>query len=174
VPIDETGTASVEAVKAPPVPGVQKPPHRIGKRFQDRCVAAPEKRKVKKPAGLKTRPPWLRQERLGVNPAVCRGDADCQAWCSRPCKPKAADSDHLVTRPDSDGEGAGAAAQDRKGVVVQRLKGWNQTAPTDPDKGGGEQLGWQLVGQVGARIVPRQRRGRNMQGFGKIFDNGVN
>jgi hypothetical protein len=68
----------------------------------------------------------------------------------------------------------GAAAQDRVGAVVERLKGWNQAAPTDPDEGGGEQLGWQLAGELGARIVPRQRRSRNMQGFGKIFDNGVN
>jgi hypothetical protein len=45
------------------------------------------------------------------------------------------------------------------------LKGWNQATPTDPDVGGGEQHGWQLAGQGGARIVPRQRRGRNMQGF---------
>jgi hypothetical protein len=39
---------------APPVPGVQKPPCRVGKRFRDRLVAAPEG-KVKKPAGLKTK-----------------------------------------------------------------------------------------------------------------------
>jgi hypothetical protein len=87
---------------------------------------------------------------------------------------KAADSDHLVLRPNSDGEGEGAAAQDHVGAVVERLKGWNQAAPMDPDKEGGEQLGWQLAGQVGARILPRQRRSRNMQGFRKIFDNGVN
>jgi hypothetical protein len=86
---------------------------------------------------------------------------------------RVADGDHLVTRPDSHSEGVGAAAQDRVGAVVERLKGWNQSVPTDPDKGGGEQLGWQLAGQVGARIVPRQRRGRNMQGFEKIFDNDV-
>jgi hypothetical protein len=65
-------------------------------------------------------------------------------------------------------------AQDRVGAVVEQLKGWNQAAPTDPDEGGGQQLGWQLAGQVGVRIVPRQRRGRNMQGFRNIFDNGVN
>ncbi len=83
---------------------------------------------------------------------------------------EAADGDHLVPGPDYDGEGAGSAAQNRVGAVVEGLKGWNQAAPTDPDKRGGEQLGWQL----GARIVPRQRRGRNMQSFGKFFDNGVN
>jgi hypothetical protein len=33
VPVDGTGTASVEPVMALPVPGVQKPPHRIGKFF---------------------------------------------------------------------------------------------------------------------------------------------
>jgi hypothetical protein len=49
------GTVFVEAVKAPLVPGVQKPPHRVGKRFQHHPVAVPMKEKVKKPAGLKTR-----------------------------------------------------------------------------------------------------------------------
>jgi hypothetical protein len=44
----------------------------------------------------------------------------------------------------------------------------------DPNEGGGEQLGWQPTGQAAARIVPRQRRSRNMQGIGKFFDNGVN
>ncbi len=47
----------------------------------------------------------------------------------------------------------GAAAQDCVGAVVERLKGWNQA---DPDEGGREQLGWELAGQVSARIVPRQ------------------
>jgi hypothetical protein len=56
---------------------------------------------------------------------------------------KAADGDHLVLRPNSDGEGAGAVAQDRIGVVIEQLKGWNQAASTDPDKGGGEQLAGQ-------------------------------
>jgi hypothetical protein len=48
VPVDETGTVSVVPKMAPPVPGVQKPPHRVEKRFRDRLVAAPEKRKVKR------------------------------------------------------------------------------------------------------------------------------
>ncbi len=84
--VDETGTASVEAVKASPVPGVQKPPRRVGKRFRDRQVAAPEKKKVNRPAGLRTRPAWLRQDHLGASPVVCRGDTGCQAWRPRPCK----------------------------------------------------------------------------------------
>jgi hypothetical protein len=50
------GIVSVEALKAPPVPGVQKLPRQVGKRFRDCHVAAPEKRKVKRPADLRTRP----------------------------------------------------------------------------------------------------------------------
>ncbi len=76
-----------------------------------------------------------------------------------------ADGDDLVPGPDSDGEGAGPAVQDGVGAVVERLKGWDDAAPTDPDEGGGEEVTWQLVRQLGARIVPRQRNGRNMQGF---------
>jgi hypothetical protein len=59
VPVDGTGTASVAPVMAPPVPDVQKPPRRVGKRFRDRLLAVLEK-KVRKPAGLKTRSAWLR------------------------------------------------------------------------------------------------------------------
>ncbi len=149
--VDGTGAASKEAMKALPVPGMQKPPRWVGKRFRNRHVVAPIKRKVKKPAGLKSRPAWLQLDGL-----------------------KVADGDHLVLHPDSNGEGAGAVAQDRVGAVVDRLKGWNHAARTDPDEGGREQLGWQLAGQVGARIVPRQRRSRNMQSIGKHFDNSVN
>jgi hypothetical protein len=55
VPADGTGTAFVEVVKAPSVPGMQKAPCQVQKRFRDRRVVAPMKEKVKKPAGLKTR-----------------------------------------------------------------------------------------------------------------------
>jgi hypothetical protein len=65
VPVDGTGTMSVEAVKTPAGPGIQKPPRRVGKRFRDRSVAAPEE-KVKKPAGLKTRPTWWQRDRVGA------------------------------------------------------------------------------------------------------------
>ncbi len=73
----------MEAVKVPPVPGLQKPLRRVGKRFQNRHVAALQKKKVKIPAGLKTRPAWLQQDRLGASPAVCRG----KAWLLLLCKP---------------------------------------------------------------------------------------
>jgi hypothetical protein len=73
VPVDGTGTASVAPVMAPPVPGVQKPPRRVRKRFWDRLVVALVE-KVKKLAGVKTRPARLQQDRLGAKPAVCRRD----------------------------------------------------------------------------------------------------
>jgi hypothetical protein len=78
---------------------------------------------------------------------------------------EAADGDDLVPGPDSDGEGAGPAAQDSVGAVVEQLKGWDDAAPTDPDEGGGEEVAWQLVWQLGVRIVPRQRNRRSMQSF---------
>ncbi len=78
---------------------------------------------------------------------------------------EAADGDDLVPGPDLDGEGAGSAAQDSIGAVVEWLKGWDDAAPMDPGKGGGEEVAWQLVRQLGTRIVPRQRNSRNMQGF---------
>jgi hypothetical protein len=51
---------------------MQKPPHQVGKWFWDRFVAVPEKKKEKKPASLKTRPAWLRQDCLGTSPVVCK------------------------------------------------------------------------------------------------------
>jgi hypothetical protein len=75
---------------------------------------------------------------------------------------EAADGDELISGPDSDGEGAEPAVQDGVGAVVERLKGWDDATPTDPDEGGGEEVAWQLVRQLGARIVPRQRNSRNM------------
>jgi hypothetical protein len=137
VPNDGTGTASVEAVKAPSVPGVQKPHRWVGKRFQDRRVAARQKKKVKIPAGLITRLAWLRQKTAWVR-ARWSAAATRAARCGVRCRTslKAADSDHLDLRPDSDGEGVGAAAQDRVGAVVEQLKGWNQAAPTEPRRGG--------------------------------------
>ncbi len=86
VPVDRTGTASVEAVKAQPILGMKKPPRRVAKRFWDRFVAVPG-RKAKKPAGLQTRPAWWWKDRLGVKPGVCRSDTGCQAWHPLPCRP---------------------------------------------------------------------------------------
>jgi hypothetical protein len=87
---------------------------------------------------------------------------------------KVTDSDHLVPRPNSDGEGAGAAAQDRVGAVVEWLTGWNHGAPTDPDEGGGEQLGWQLAGQLDARMSLGKEGAETYKVLEKNFDNSVN
>jgi hypothetical protein len=78
---------------------------------------------------------------------------------------EAADGDDLVPGPHSDGEGAEPAAEDGVGAVVERVKGWDDAAAPDPDEGGGEEVGWQLVWQLGARIVPGQGNSRSMQGF---------
>ncbi len=85
VPDDGTGTSSVDPVMALPVPGVQKPPRRVGKQFRDCLEVAPEG-KVETPAGLKTRPTWLQQGRVGANLAVCCGEAGCQAQHPLPCR----------------------------------------------------------------------------------------
>jgi hypothetical protein len=170
VPVDGMGTVSVAPVMAPPVLGMQKP-RWVGKRFWDRLVAAPEEN-VKNPEKGDPlgcgRTAWVQTRRSAAATWAAKSGI-----CSR-ASLEVTDGDHLIPRPDSDGKGMGAAAQDRIGAVEERLKGWNQASPRDLDKGGGEKLGWHLAVQVGARIVPRQRRSRNMQGFGKIFDNGVN
>ncbi len=76
------------------------------------------KEKVKKPAGLKRDPlgcskiTWARAWRS----ATVTWDAR-RGVCGS-ASLKAADGDHLVPRPDSDGEGAGAVAQDCVGAVV--------------------------------------------------------
>ncbi len=67
----------MEAVKPPPVLGVEKPPCWVGKRFRDHLEAAPKKN-VKIPAGLEMRPAWRGWDRLGTCPMVHRGDTDCR------------------------------------------------------------------------------------------------
>jgi hypothetical protein len=81
---------------------------------------------------------------------------------------EAADVDNLIPGTDSDGEGAGYAAQGGVGAVVEQLKGWDDAAPKVPDEGGGEELAWQLAQQLGARIVPGQRNSSK-----EIFDNSI-
>ncbi len=81
---------------------------------------------------------------------------------------KAAEGDHLVPRSDSDGEGAGAVAQDHVGVVAERLKGWNQAAPTDPDEGGVESS---LAGSSLGRSVLELCLGKEGPETCKVFEN---
>jgi hypothetical protein len=61
------------------------------------------------------------------------------------------------------------AAQDCIGAVVERLKGWNQAAMTDPDKGAESS-------SLGRSVLELYlgKEGGKMQGFGKNFYNGVN
>ncbi len=74
-----------------------------------------------------------------------------------------ADVNDVVPGPDSDGEGAGPAAQNGIGAIVEQLERSDDAAVMDPDEGGAEELGWQLAGQLGARIVPKQGKSRNIQ-----------
>jgi hypothetical protein len=69
-----------------------------------------------------------------------------------------ADSNYLASGPNLDGEGAGSTTQYSVGAIIEGLQHWDDAATTDPDEGGGERLGWQLVGQQGAVIVPGQRK----------------
>jgi hypothetical protein len=143
-------------------------------RKTDRLVAAPEK-KVKKPAGLQTRPAWWRQDCLGACPAVGRGVTDCQVWRMLPCRPEVADRDDLVSRPNPDDEGAGSPPQDGVGDVVGAVEWKDDAAATKPDKGGAQQFVWQLGRQLGTGIVPGQEKSRSIQSFFYTFvDNFIN
>jgi hypothetical protein len=56
----------------------------------------------------------------------------------------------------------GASAQNGVGAVVEWLERWDDATTMNPGEGGGEQLGWQLAGQLDSRIVPRQRKSRGI------------
>jgi hypothetical protein len=94
VPADVAGTAAVEAVKALPVSGVQKPPRWVGKQFLD-CFEVAPKKMVKIPAGLKTRPAWWWWDCLGTCLAVGCSDTDCRLGVCCHSSLEAADSDDL-------------------------------------------------------------------------------
>jgi hypothetical protein len=54
---------------------------------------------------------------------------------------QAADGDDFLSGPDLECEGAGAAADNGVGAVVQRMQRRRGAAAADPDQGGGEELG---------------------------------
>ncbi len=64
--------------------------------------------------------------------------------------------------PDSDGEGAGAAAQDDTGAIIGLLQGQDD-ATVHPDKGDAEEVVRKLFWQLAARVVlARQRKNRSI------------
>jgi hypothetical protein len=87
---------------------------------------------------------------------------------------EAADGDHFVPQPDSDGEGAGAAAQNRIGAVIERLKGWNQAALTDPDRGAESSSAGSSLGSSVLELCLGKEGAETCNVFGTFFDNGVN
>ncbi len=124
VPIDGMGTASVELVLAPPVPGVQKPPPWVGKRFRDRIKAVP-KEDGEETSGSENKTRFVAAGLPGCRPSglprrrglPCSTSAAVQAlrWLT------------VMTFPgsDSDGEGAGSTAQNCVGAVIERLNSDN-------------------------------------------------
>ena len=72
------------------------------------------------------------------------------------------DADDLVPRPDSDGEGSRAARDDGVGAVVGALERRANGVAANPDEAGGGEVIWQLVWQLLAGIVPRQRKSRSI------------
>ncbi len=139
VPVDGTGTASVGAVKAPLVPGVQKPSSLGRKTVPGPSLGGTQQGEGEETSRSENETRLVAARPPGHEPSGLPRAARCGVRYRAGLK--AADGDHLVPQPDSDGEGAGAAAQDCVGAVVERLKGWNPAAPTDPDKGGRRTVG---------------------------------
>jgi hypothetical protein len=74
-----------------------------------------------------------------------------------------AHGDNLVSGPDSDGEGAGAAVQDSIGAVVGLLQRWDDATMVHPDEGGVQEVPGELLWQLAARVVvARQRKNRSI------------
>ncbi len=159
VPTGVAGTAAVEGVEAQPVPGVHKIPCWVGKRFWDHFEAA-RKEKVKIPE--------VHARRLAAATRTVRLCVCCRASL------EAADGDDLISGPDSDGEGVRSPAENSKGVVVEGLEQRDGAAAPYPDEAGGEQLGWQFVGQLGTRVVPGQRESGSIQSLRKNFNYSIN
>jgi hypothetical protein len=89
------------------------------------------------------------------------------AWRPLLCRPC---GDNLVPRPDPDGEGAGSPLHDGLEAVVGVVERRDDTAATQPDEGGAQQLGRQL----GTGIMPGQGKSRTIQSFLNFFDNFIN
>jgi hypothetical protein len=67
----------------------------------------------------------------------------------------------------SDGEGAGAAAEDSVEVVIGLLQGRDDATAIHPDKGGKEEVPRKLLRQLAAQVVlAGHRKIRGIQDFG--------
>ncbi len=77
---------------------------------------------------------------------------------------QAADGDDRVPPSDSDGEGAGSPAQDSVGALE---RGDNATS-AQPDEGGMEEVGWQLLRQKATQITLARD---SKAGASKVFKN---
>ncbi len=68
-----------------------------------------------------------------------------------------ADGDDLVPCPDSDGEGAGGAAQDGIWTVIGPLQGWDDAAAVHPDEGAAQEVRRELLWKQAAGVVFARR-----------------
>ncbi len=123
---------------------------------------------------MQTTPAWLRRNRLGACPAVGRRGADCRARTAERGVPgctrlQAADGVDLLSGPDPQREGAAAAAEDGIGAAVQLLERRHGATAADPDEAGGEEVGWQLSGQVktgSGAGAPAKKKQEHLKSFG--------
>ncbi len=110
----------------------------------------------------------MRARRSAAATRAARHGVRCRAGL------EAADGDHLVPQPNSDGEGAGGRGAGPCRGRHRVAEGVEPSCPDEPRRGGRRAVQLAARWQVSARIVPRQRRSRNMHGLGQFFDNGVN
>jgi hypothetical protein len=69
----------------------------------------------------------------------------------------------------------GFPEQDSVGAIVGVLERWDNTASAEPDEGGTEEVGWQLLRQQVTQIMlARERKSSSIQSFQKKFRNVVN
>jgi hypothetical protein len=81
-----------------------------------KCFFTAPEVKEWKPIGLKTRPAWLRARRSAMATRAARLGIRSHAGL------EAADGDDLIPGLNSDGVGAGSAAQDGVGAVVEAVE----------------------------------------------------
>ncbi len=166
VTADGAGTDAVETGMAPPVQDMQKTGRRPEKQFLDHCWAAPEEEKAEKPVGLQSIPPLWRG--IAWTLAWRSAVASQAARCGFRAGLEAADGDDLIL-PPCDGEGAGSMPQDCIGAVIGAVERRDDAPAAQPDKGGEQQLIWQLGRQLDVGIVPGQGKRRSIQSFYKFL-----
>ncbi len=167
---DGMGTMSVEAMKALPVPGHAKT-SLLGKKTvpgQSRGGAGEEGGETSGSAN-ETRlaaagpPGHLPSSRLRCRGLPGVASASVQALKRLTETISTHDPTMMVK------ERGPPPPQDGVGAIIGVVERQDDTAVMQPDKGGAQQLVWQLGRQLGTGIVPGQGKRRSMQSFLLIF-----